>query len=228
MPLAYTADYLTLRARLTSLTHLLPPQPAAGATPSSQDVDKMAAFVVLLHAECEHFLEKRALKVADDATAAFDSGGDFGRVARHLCVFPFIDAPKQKPDLEKMLSIFGNSGFGIMATTKTITQNRAEYGKLLNIGYQRYKQAVANNHGAALKYQFKLLTALGFDVDLPGATFKSRIAQLATYRGEAAHTSVVAATNTVSPTTLGTWPADLIDGFAKMDRGLSSLTTRKK
>ena len=62
----------------------------------------MAAFVILLHAECEHFLEKRALKVADEAKAAFDSGGDFGRVARHLCVFPFIDAPKQMSDLEKM------------------------------------------------------------------------------------------------------------------------------
>lgn len=188
----------------------------------------MAAFVVLLHAECEHFLEKRALKVADDAKTAFDGGGDFGRVARHLCVFPFLDAPNQKPDLEKMLSIFGTSGFGIMATTKTIIQNRTDYKKLLNIGYQRYKQTVANNHGAALKYQFKLLTALGFDLDLVGATFKSRIAQLATYRGEAAHTSVVAATNTISPSTLATWPADLIDGFAKMDRGLSSLATRNK
>jgi hypothetical protein len=207
---------------------MLPPQPAAGTMPSSQDADKMAAFVVLLHAECEHFLEKRALKVADDAKAAFDNGGDFGRVARHLCVFPFIDVPKQKSDLEKMLSIFGTSGFGIMATTKTITQNRTDYKKLLNIGYQRYKQTVANNHGADLKYQFKLLTALGFDLDLAGATFKSRIAQLATYRGEAAHTSVVAATNTISPSTLSTWPADLIDGFAKMDRGLSSLATRNR
>lgn len=187
----------------------------------------MAAFVVLLHAECEHFLEERALKVAEDAKAAFDSGGDFGRVAKHLCVFPFIDAPKQAPDLEKMLSIFGTSGFGIMATTKTVTQKRAEYGKLLNIGYQRYKQTVSNNHGAALKYQFKLLTALGFDVDLAGATFRSRIAQLATYRGAAAHTSVVAASTTILPSTLATWPADLIDGFARIDRGLSSLATKR-
>lgn len=208
--------------------HLLPPQPAAGATPSDQDVDKMAAFVVLLHAQCEHFLERRALKVASDAKAAFDSGGDFGRVARHLCVFPFIDAPKEKSDLEKMLGIFGISGFGIMATPKAITQNRTEFEKLLNIGYKRYGRTVKNNHGAALKYQFKLLTALGFDLDLTGATFKSRIAQLATYRGEAAHTSVVAATNMVSSSTLATWPADLIDGFAKMDRGLSALATRKK
>lgn len=225
---AYTVEYLTLKIRLQSLTHMLPSQPAAGASPSSQDADKMAAFVVLLHAECEHFLEKRALQVADDAKAAFDNGGNFGRVAKHLCVFPFIDAPKQKSDLEKMLRIFGTSGFGIMATAKTITQNRTEYQKLLNIGYQRYKQTVANNHGAVLKYQFKLLTALGFDLDLVGATFKSRIAQLANYRGEAAHTSVVAATNMISPATLATWPADLNDGFAKMDRGLSSLATKNK
>ncbi|ASY44794.1 MAG: hypothetical protein ACOY4N_05400 [Pseudomonadota bacterium] len=228
MPRAYTADYLALKARLTSLTHLLPPAPAAGATPSRQDADKMAAFVILLHAECEHFLEKRALKVADEAKAAFDSGGDFGRVARHLCVFPFIDAPKQMSDLEKMLRIFGTSGFGIMASAKSIAQNRIEYGRLLNIGYQRYKQTVTNNHGAALKYQFKLLTALGFDLDLVGATFKSRIAQLATYRGEAAHTSVVAATTAISSPTLATWPADLMYGFAKMDRGLSSLATMTK
>lgn len=228
MPSAYTADYVALKTRLTSLTHMLPPQPAVGATPSSQDADKMAAFVVLLHAECEHFLEKRALTVADNAKIAVDNGGAFGRVAKHLCVFPFIDTPKQRADLEKMLSIFGTSGFGIMATTQIISQNRTEYEKLLNIGYQRYKQTVTNNHGADLKYQFRLLTALGFDLDLAGATFKSRISQLASYRGEAAHTSVVAATNAISPSTLATWPADLITGFAKMDRGLTSLATRNK
>lgn len=224
---AYTADYWTLKARLTSLIHLLPMQPPAGTSPSAQDVDKMAAFVILLHAECEHFLEKRAEKVADDAKAAFDGGGSLGRVAKHLCVFPFVDAPKQKPDLDKMLNVFGTSGFGIMATTKAITQNRTQYEKLLNIGYQRYKQTVSRNNGAALKYQFKLLTAIGFDIDLAGATFKSRIAQLATYRGEAAHTSVIAANISILPSTLATWPTDLLEGFAKIDRGLSSLATRK-
>lgn len=228
MPPAYTADFLALRTRLTSLKHMLPPQPPAGATSSSQDADKMAAFVVLLHAECEHFLEKRALAVADTVKSVVDNGGAFGRVAKHLCVFPFIDSPKQKADLEKMLSIFGTNGFGIMATARTVNQNRAAYEKLLNIGHQRYKQTVNNNHGADLKYQFKLLTALGFDLDLAGATFKSRISQLAFYRGEAAHASVVAATNTVSPATLATWPGDLITGFAKMDRGLTSLVTRDK
>lgn len=188
----------------------------------------MAAFVVLLHAECEHFLEKRALAVADHAKTSFDNGGVFGRVARHLCVFPFIDAPKQKADLDKMLSIYGSSGFGIMATAQAINLNRSGYQKLLNIGYQRYKQTVMNNHGADLKYQFRLLTALGFDLDLAGATFRSRISQLASYRGQAAHTSVVAAANAISPTILATWPADLIAGFAKMDRGLTSLATRNK
>lgn len=228
MPPSYTADYLALKSRLTSLAHMLPPQPAAAATPSSQDSDKMAAFVVLLHAECEHFLEKRALAVADHAKTSFDNGGVFGRVARHLCVFPFIDAPKQKADLDKMLSIYGSSGFGIMATAQAINLNRSGYQKLLNIGYQRYKQTVMNNHGADLKYQFRLLTALGFDLDLAGATFRSRISQLASYRGQAAHTSVVAAANAISPTILATWPADLIAGFAKMDRGLTSLATRNK
>jgi hypothetical protein len=228
MPPSYTSDYLALKGRLTSLMHMLPQQPPAGATPSIQDYDKMAAFVVLLHAECEHFLEKRAIQVATDAKAAFDSGGDFGRVARHLCVFPFIDVPKQNADLVKMLSIFGTSGFGIMATPKTINQNRVDYGKLLNIGYQRFKQTVDNNHGASLKYQFKLLTVLGFDLDVAGATFASRIAQLATYRGQAAHSSVVAATTAISPSTLATWPADLIAGFSSMDRGLSALALRSK
>lgn len=228
MPQAYTADYLDLRARLKSLSHLLPPQPTVSATPSSQDKDKMAAFVVLLHAECEHFLEKRALKVADDAKSAFDNGGYFGRVARHLCVFPFINAPKDKADLEKMLRVFGTSGFGIMASKSSIAQNRIEYGKLLNIGYQRYKKSIIRNHGVTLNYQFKILTAIGFDIDLVGATFKSRIDQLASYRGEAAHTSVVAATTTISPSTLATWPVELIDGFAKLDRGLSSLATKIK
>jgi len=192
----------------------------------------MAAFVVLVHAECEFFLEQRALQVADAAKQAFDSSGSFGRVAKHLCVFPFIDAPKQNADLGKMLRIFGTDHFGVMASSNTIAQNSTDYGKLLNIGYQRYKQTVQNNHGAALKYQFKILTALGFNLDSLGATFTSRISELVVYRGAVAHSSilspVVAANHATSPSTLATWPADLNYGFAKMDRGLSSLAIKIK
>lgn len=228
MPHAYTAEFVALKKRLASLTHLLPTITAPSVTPSIEDCDRMAAFVLLLHAECEQFLETRALKVAGDAKAVFDDGGEFGRVARHLCVFPFIDAPKQKPDLDKMLRIFGTSGFGIMVTNKAINQNREEYRKLLNIGYQRFKQTVDNNHGVSLKYQFKILTAIGFDIDIVGATFRSRIMQLVDYRGLAAHKSVVAADNTISSATLATWPADLVEGLARVDRGLSSLARRLK
>lgn len=228
MPPAYTADFTALKTRLNSLSHMLPPQAAPGTSPSPEDNDKMAAFVILLHAECEHFIEKRALKLATDAKSSFDSGGNFGRVAGHLCVFPFIDAPKQTADLHKMMRIFGTNGFGVVASKNAVTQNRTAYERLLNIGYQRFKQTVEGNHGASAKYQFKLLTALGFDLDVAGATFSSRISQLATYRGEAAHNSVVAATITHPVSTLATWPTDLIEGFGKIDRGLTSLAAKSK
>lgn len=224
----YSVEFQALRLRLNDLAQLLPAAPAVGAAPSSRDVDQMSAFVVLAHAACEHFMETRAHKTATDAKLAFDNGGQFGRVAKHLCVFPFVEIPKQSADLNKLSKIFGAGSFGVFATSRFVTSNRMDIQRLLNVGYQKFVASVDNNHGASFKYQFKLLSMIGFDLTVLGSNFASRITQLAGYRGMAAHTEVIAANLQYSSTTLATWPIDLIEGYRKLDWKLASLTTKVK
>lgn len=223
----YTPEFIALKARLIDLSQLIPPTSPAGAPPTAQEQDSMSAFVVLAHAACEEFMEVRSLHVAETAKVNFDGGGNLGRVARHLCIFPYLEV-KSTPDMLKFIQIVGRSGFGIMADSSFVAANRNDLKKLLHIGFEKYKNSVKNNHGAGIKYQFKLLSKIGFDLNLLGSNFNSRIAQLASYRGEAAHGKVVAANTIHSPSTMVTWTQDLIEGYRRMDFRLASLGTRKR
>lgn len=220
-----TAEFLTLRKRLTDLVGLLPPAPSPlGPLPS--DIDQMSAFIVLSHAACEEFTEVRALQIATAAKDVFEGGGALGRVGKHLCIFPYLDLPRKRVDLERLSRIVGVSQFGILATSEFVTANRADLTRLVKMGYDRFKASVDNNHGADFKYQFKLLALIGLDLRSMGSTFSSRIEELARARGLAAHTSLVAATTLYDPTILSTWPADLIAGYKKMDLRLETLAKR--
>jgi hypothetical protein len=218
-----TPDFLALKTRLTHLKMMLPDVTIASANLSMRQIDEISAYVLLTHAACEEFMEKRSLQTATAAMTAFDTSGTIGRVGKHLCVFPFIDVPNDKADLRKLSSIVGVSGFGVSMSKGFKAANSLQIQKLLNIGYQRFKSAVEGNHGASMKYQFKLLSRIGLDINDLGANFISRIAQLAEARGEAAHKPVVAATMLYEPATLATWPTDLLDGYKLMDIRLSGL-----
>lgn len=221
-----TPDFLTLKARLTHLKTMLPDVSIASANLTMRQIDEISAYVLLTHAACEEFMEKRSLQTATAAKSAFDTSGAIGRVGKHLCVFPFIDVPNDNNDFRKLSSIVGASGFGVAMSKGFKATNSAQIGKLMNIGYQRFKGAVETNHGASIKYQFKLLSRIGLDIYDLGANFRSRIAQLAEARGEAAHKPVIAATVLYEPATLATWPTDLIEGYKQMDIRLSALERR--
>ena len=223
----YTPEFAALKTRLSELGNLIPSGSNTSASPTPREQDQMSAFVVLAHAACEEFMETRTLSVAEGAKTQFDCGGELGRVGKHLCVFPYLEV-KDQSDLMKFARIVGKSEFGVMASSSFVSSNRADFIKLIHIGFNKYKKSVKDNHGASLKYQFKLLSKIGFDLSLLGNNFTSRIAQLATYRGEAAHAQVVAASTIPSPTTLATWPRDLIEGYRRMDFRLTSLATRKR
>ena len=223
---AYTQEYVDFRKRLRDLTKFLPP-PSTSTSLSAIEVDQMSAFVLLAHAACEHFMEVRSLQVATAAKSTFDAGGPLGRVGKHLCVFPFLNIPKQADDFAKLSKIVGVKGFGIMAENRLVSANRSDIHKLLNIGFQRFKQSINHNHGAGHKYQFRLLSLLGLDLNDLGANFRSRIAQLAEFRGEAAHTKVVAAITQHTPAVVATWPLDLIEGYRLMDLRLAVLARQK-
>lgn len=217
-----SSNLLRLERRLTYLKAGLPAAVAAGSTVTQRDLDAISFCAVMAGAACESFIEERSLQLADSAKTKFTGSAFYGRVGKHLCVFPFVQV-KEIADIRKMVALYGVSGFDIRVSTKLLSSSRSDIEKLLNIGYQRFKSQVSSNHGFGLKYQFRLLSSIGADLTALDPTFSSRIAQLMVLRGEAAHNAVVAATTVPSATDMGVWIDDLIRGFKALDNILTRL-----
>lgn len=222
-----TQEFRALRSRLKKLSSALPDATIARAALTPSQEEKINFFSITAHATCEHFMEERCLIAATKAYDNFKNSGFLGRVAKHLCLMPFVAVPKDPSDLKKMSKIYGGRGFGISITPSFQGANSNEISDLIHIGYQRYKQAVGSNHGMGLKYQFSLISMLGHDINQFDPTFRSRVSQLANLRGEAAHAAVVAAHTIPEPSDLALWTSDLIAGYKQLDRALTKLPTLK-
>lgn len=225
MNLMPSANYARLSSRLLYLKSVLPSAPTSGATPTQPQIDGVAFCAVMAGAACEHYIEDASLGLADSAFLKYENTNFLGRVGKHLCVYPFIVVNDQA-NIRKMVAVYGGSGFDVRVSAKFQALNQPALKDLLNIGYQQFKNQVKNNHGFALKYQFKLLSAIGADLSSLGPTFSSRVTQLATLRGEAAHKSVVAASTVPTPNDMALWMDDLIVGFRSLDRALARLERR--
>lgn len=225
--MALTPEYKCLKKRLSYLQSTLPSANLAKTSLTQLQIDNISAFALLTHAGCEEFVEARCRSLADDALKKFTVSGFFGRVARHLCILPFIDPPKERSDFGKLDAVVGCAGFGIMANKTFASAFNTQIGDLLKVGYGRYKRAIEGNHGIAKQYQFRLLGAIGFDRSKLDPTFSSRIGQLAALRGEAAHKTTVTVTTIPEPSDLSTWSTDLITGFKVLDSELTKLGKRQ-
>jgi hypothetical protein len=192
---------------------------------SQRDIDCISFCAVMAGAACESFIEEVSLKLAESAERKFATSSTLGRVGKHLCVFPFVEA-KQITDIQKMAALYGATGFDIRVSRKLSMSSSLEIGKLLDIGYKKFKNQVSNNHGFGPKYQFRLLSAIGADLTSLNPTFVSRIAQMMDLRGEAAHKAVVAAKTMPTSTDMCNWIDDLNVGFRGLDKLLSKLENK--
>jgi hypothetical protein len=193
-----------------------------GTVLTQQGIDAVSFCAVMAGAACESYIEDRSQQLADSAKMKFLTTSFFGRVGKHLCVFPFVEA-KEIADIRKMVAVYGAKGFDIYVSASFLASSHGDIEKLLHIGYQKFKNQVKSNHGFGLKYQFRLLSAIGADLTSLDPTFSSRIAQLMDLRGEAAHNAVVAATTVPSSADMGVWVDDLVAGFKSLDGLLTKL-----
>ncbi|MGO7921966.1 hypothetical protein [Rhizobium ruizarguesonis] len=223
-----TAEFIALKSRLKKLALSLPDATIARAALTPDQEEEISFFSITAHATCEHFMEERCLIAATKSYDDYNNSSFFGRIAKHLCVMPFVTVPKDQNDLKKMIKVYGGKGFGISVTPSFHGSNANELKELIHIGYQKYKQIVVNNHGMGLKYQFSLIAMLGQDVSQFDPTFRTRVSQLATLRGEAAHNAVVAAQTIPEPSDLAQWTTDLIAGYRRLDTALVKLCKRKQ
>ncbi|WP_271896389.1 hypothetical protein [Candidatus Phyllobacterium onerii] len=215
--------FKSLDVRLRYLSSNLPPAPATPGRLTDVEKDTVAAYAVMTSAACEQFMEDRCIQIADDAVKLYNDKSKINRVAKHLCLLPFVEVTKHEKDFATLTAVIGSPGFGIAMSKAFKTSAAVEIADVLNAGYKRYKQAVNRNHGIAFKYQLKLLAMIGVDINAFDPTFKSRIEQLSALRGEAAHRSIVAATTIPALADLPIWTTDLIVGYKSLDKVLSKL-----
>lgn len=216
-------EYIELKTRLNHLKSTLPKSSLTNLNQKQRDHVK--AVALHQHAACERYIEERTEQVALAAVEQFTNHGIIGRTAKHLCVFPFLSEFKNKPDLHKAAAVYGSVNFGIFIEPAYVTSNHVQISKLLNVGFQAYKKMWAHNHGIAIKYQFKMLAALGVDIGEFDPGFSSSISKLAGVRGAAAHSSLVIAQTAADPTDIKNWTPQLISGFKSLDEELDRLPT---
>ena len=98
-----TRRFSTLQRRVVQLERRLLPKPSPTGVYSERQYDMVRAFVVLAHAEVEHFLEELASDVLDAVKRRWDQSHSAGRCLSALLMYndkrlPFPDAlGKQQP-----------------------------------------------------------------------------------------------------------------------------------
>lgn len=223
-----TTEFLALKKRLEKLALSLPDASIARAALTPEQEEGISFFSIAAHATCEHFMEQRCLAAANKCYDDYNNSGFLGRVAKHLCVMPFISVPKNIAEIRKMSQVIGVSGFGISIEKGLENSSAREISQLIQLGYKKYEQAVRNNHGMGAKYQFSLISIIGLDVSRFDPTFTTRVSQLASLRGEAAHKPVVAAQVIPEPSDLAKWTTDLVAGYKQLDSDLTRLCRLKR
>ncbi|MER9251463.1 hypothetical protein NKI59_06550 [Mesorhizobium sp. M0598] len=219
-----TRLFRDLEARLRHLVAQLPAQPAAPATFAPPVIhDAASIYAVMTHAACEAYMEDRCKEAADEALADYTTLNKLGRIAKHLCIFPFFKPTGDTKDLEKVAPLIGVPGCGIWMKPSVVTASQPEIKTALEKGHKLYLGQITKNHGMAYNYQFNLLALIGVDIGAFDPTFKSRVSTLAALRGEAAHRNVVAAQTIPPLSDLVNWTSDLIAGYKALDKELTRL-----
>lgn len=216
-------EHHQLVARLQHLVATLPVTPVIPVPWTQDEADLISAFAVFGAAACEHYIEDRCEKISQEAYQKFYNAQKLGRVAKHLCITPFVNFPSDDTDRDALKAVLGNPGFMIQIKKAYAATASAELERLLKRSEIQYKKALRNNHGIGVKHYFKLLGSIGVNVGAFDVSFVNSLQRLWELRGGAAHRHVVAA-NMITPTTdMVQWTTDIITGFTGLDGALDKL-----
>ncbi|MGR9423613.1 hypothetical protein [Rhizobium leguminosarum] len=216
-------EHQQLVARLQHLVATLPATPIIPVPWTQAEADLISAFAVFSAAACEHYIENRCTEISQEAYQKFYNAGKLGRVAKHLCITPFVNFPADDTDRDALKAVLGNPGFTIQIKKAYAVTANAELRTLLRRSEIQYKKALRNNHGIGVKHYFKLLGSIGVNVGAFDINFVNSLQLLWELRGGAAHRHIFAA-NLLTPTTdMQQWTTHIITGFTGLDDALTKL-----
>jgi hypothetical protein len=200
--------YLALCRRLQELrVHLLPSAFDPLGSYTAAQFDQTRAYVALVHAEIEDFLEERCLEVADACVSRWLKLQQPTAVivALHATCYSgwtdLIDNPKfKRPTFE------------------------ASVEARLQASLEQYTQAIGGNNGIKEADIKRLLVPLSVRMSNLDQTWCAAMSSFGMVRGQIAHKTSVGATHTADPKDMRrtVWK-DLVPGLRKLDLVLTSL-----
>ncbi|MBC7151963.1 MAG: hypothetical protein H5U22_21480 [Rhizobium sp.] len=218
-----SSEYQQLEDRLQHLAATLPATPVIPTPWTQAEADLISAFAVFGAAACEHYIEERCGRISQEAYQKFYNARKLGRVAKHLCITPFVSFPADNTDRDALKAVLGNPGFMVQIKKSYAATATVELDRLLRRSEIQYKKALRDNHGIGVKHYFKLLGSIGVNVGAFDVNFVNSLQRLWELRGGAAHRHVVAA-NLITPTTdMRQWTTHIITGFTGLDSALDKL-----
>lgn len=201
----YSSRLKILEKRASELRkRFLPKKFSSTGLYTPEQLDYCRAYRVLVHAEIEHFLEERALDIANLALNIWLS--------------------KQKATLPLMSCIAnmeGDHGYFTLKKGHRVTLNQIA-GK----AFGQYNHIITNNHGIKEENIRKILLPIGVpetDIDV---VWLSTIDGFGAKRGATAHTSSI--THTIDPKDELNTVNDIIAGLKDIDVVINNIKSKLK
>jgi hypothetical protein len=163
-------DLRALVKRIRDLQATFLPVPNPTGSYSSAEYDQTAAFLLLVHAEVEWFLERRCLTVADTAVSSW------------------LADLKARQVIVSLAGMADDRGFA--ALPKPGTRGKPALVKLVDEAKGVYSKRVHLNNGLKEGNLLEMLIPIGIsEADLP-ATFVADMNSFGSQRGDQAHRGV--------------------------------------
>jgi hypothetical protein len=197
--MARSRRFIALLKRLDTLRHHFLPE---AFSPIGQydvrEYDLARAYVLLVHAEIESYLEDRARDVADTAEKRWKKKGSHSNVIRS--VFGFHSHTKNEP-------------------WKPFDKTPAKIQSALN----SYATLISNNHGIKEANVCRLLFPIGIEYRSLNATWLINLDSFGSFRGSLAHLSSIKTQQPVDPETEFKRVAEIVKGLRSLDRKINRL-----
>ena len=200
-------EWMRLKGRLSRLDINFLPSAKAMGDYDSEELDRIAAYVVLVHAEIESYLETVCAKASDTAIAKWRTTRASSRTLLALIVF-----------LEKKKQV--SSGTSLFSDGRSLI-------RLVDETYASYGSVIRNNNGIKESNLRRLLLPLGLlEMELDGGLLRA-LDDLGSKRGKVAHkTRTFGATLALDPVYLRGLVTEIVDLLEAFDEQLRNLSTR--
>jgi len=198
--MAQSVRFKALQRRIQELiSRFLPPAFSATGVYSAEELDKARAFRMLAHAEIEHFLEDRALEIADAAFNLFKTASRASRPLVHILtnVVGEQEGLPSKPGTQRTALTIAGRGLG------------------------QYRHKMLHNNGIRTDNLMQILLPVGVLESELDSAWLSTTDGFGAKRGLTAHTSAV--THAIDPQDDHQTVQQIMTGMADVDEMLNEI-----